>query len=731
MSQLDKIAIALAPQPQDAATAQRDDWLDITSVFRILRRRFLLIAAVTLVLLALMILPIANMKHLYMGQSRMLMREASSVGLPQAMGGPQGELNIAIEVERLLARDVAIRVIDELDLDQRPEFNQTLLPPSLSTKVRAALHDIFVPAASTEPASPDDEMDGIVLAYLGHLSISRMTGSQVLNIEFVSEDPELSAQVPNTLIRIYLEERKAQMAERLDVARGWLDRRIEEQRQHVANADAEAKHFRENSNVSSFASMDLIRTVSNLTERRSEIGVERKELQARGAELDDILAGERWSEAPEIEGQPGLIGEYMNSAKQVAHLRETLGGRNPEVVTAEARLEDAAGLIRASVIRQKQVIDGRLAALDREDASLASRLETATTTLTALRSAEADQAALERAAQSEQATLDSLEEQRRSLRVEADIPADDVEVLLPATVPDGPMGRGRMFYVVVAAIAASAIGFAAALLRELLDTSARSADHVRQIPGAAPVGLLPQIPARDLDAQREGLATAPAVLFSDGVRAMIFALEQSRGGKMPRSLLVTSARCGEGKTTVAAAMARELAASGQRVLLVDGALRVGDLHRPMRARAEPGLGEYLAGKAELDSLVQRDVLPGVDFLGRGAADSQWHLDRGRLKALIDGAVRQGQCVIVDSAPALAQAFTPVLGSVVDRQLVVVRWGKTRRDTLATTVQRLSHGNGEEVVVALNAVDLKRHAHYGFSDAGESVRTLRRFHRRTT
>ena len=730
MSQLDKIAIALAPQPQDAAMAQRDDWLDISSVFRILRRRILLIAGVTITLLALMILPIMKMTPLYMGQSRMLLREAPAVGLPQPMMGPGGELNIAIEVERLLSRDVAIRVVDALDLDQRPEFNQALQPPSLRSQIRAAIHDLVLPAASTAPADPDDEMDGVVLAYLGHLSISRMTGSQVLNIEFVSEDPELSAQVPNTLIRIYLEERKAQQAARLDAARGWLDRRIEEQRQHAAAADAEAKHFRENSDVSSFASMDLIRTVSNLTERRSEIGVERKELQARAGELQEILDGERWSEAPEIEGQPGLVGDYMSSAKQVAHLRESLGGRNPEVIAAEARLDDAVELIRASVIRQKQVIDSRLAALDREDDSLAGRLETATSTLTALRSAEADQAALERAAQSEQATLDSLEEQRRSLRIEADIPGTDVEVLLPATVPDGPMGRGRMFYVAVALIAASAMGFAAALLRELLDTSVRSADHVRQIPAAAPVGLVPLIRRRDLDAQRAGRATGPAVLFADAVRSMIFALEQSRGGRLPRSVLVTSVRCGEGKTTIAAAMARELAASGQRILLVDGALRVGQLHGLMQARSEPGLGEYLAGKAELDGLIQREVAPGIDFLARGAPESQWHLDRARLKSLIETANRQGQIVIVDSAPALAQAFTPVLGSVVDRQLLVVRWGRTRRETLATAVLRLSHGNGEEVFVVLNAVDLRRHALYGFSDAGEAVRTLRRFHRRT-
>lgn len=730
MSQLDKIAIALAPQPQDAALAQRDDWLDITSVVRILRRRSLLIAAVTMVVLAAMILPIAQMTHVYLGQSRMLLREAPAVGLPQPMTGPGGELNIAIEVERLLSRDVAIRVVEALSLDQRPEFNQALQPPSLRNQIRAAIHDLILPAASTEPADPEDEMDGVVLAYLGHLSISRMTGSQVLNIEFASEDPELSAQVPNTLIRIYLEERKAQQAARLDAARGWLDRRIEEQRQHAAAADTEAKHFRENSDVSSFASMDLIRTVSNLTERRSEIGVERKELQARAGEMGEILEGERWSEAPEIEGQPGLVGDYLNSAKQVAHLRETLGGRNPEVIAAEARLDDAVGLIRASVIRQKQVIDSRLAALDREDDSLAGRLETATSTLTALRSAEADQAALERAAQSEQATLDSLEEQRRSLRIEADIPGDDVEVLLPATVPDGPMGRGRTFYVAVALIAAAAMGFAAALLRELLDGSVRSADQIRQIPAAVPVGLLPLIPRRDLAAPRAGEATGPAVLFSDAMRAMIFALEQSRGGRLPRSVLVTSARCGEGKTTVAAAMARELAASGQRVLLVDGALRVGQLHEAVRARAGPGLGEYLAGKAELDGLIQREVAPGIDFLGRGAPESQWHLDRARLKALIESANRQGQIVIVDSAPALAQAFTPVLGSVVDRQLVVVRWGSTRRDTLATAVRRLSHGNGDEVFVVLNTVDLRRHALYGFSDAGEAVRTLRRFHRRS-
>ncbi len=727
MSQLDKISMALAPPPAAPAAGPNDDWLDAASVFRIVRRRIGLILLVAALVVGAAIVPIMNMQHSYLAQSRLLIQEPPTARLTQPVTGRDSELNLAVEVERLLSRDVAARIVDELQLAERPEFNAALRPPSLTDKIKQTIRGFLKPAA---PPSDDPAEENVVLAYLSHLSIARVTGSPVISISFRSEDPGLAAQVPNALIRTYLTQRAELEAQQIASARIWLDKRIHEQQQHLAGADSAAKTFRETSILSSVGALDIAKSVSALSQRRTDLQT-RREDAAVG--LSDVPGGPDGVTELDATGNPDqqqLFTDRLRLESELAHLRKTFGGNHPQVIAAQKELADTESLIRADALRQKHEQDNRLAALDREGAAISRRLAAAADTLTSLRSAEADLAALERAAKSEQVTLDGLEEQRRALVAAADVPVAGVEVLLPATVPTSPIGRGRSFQLALAIVAACALGFAAALLREMLDRTVRSADHVRQIPGAVPGGLVPHIFGWKGKRFAAAYGHGASAVHADAVREMIFALEQSRGGALPRSLLVTSARAGEGKTMLAAAVAVELSRSGHRVLLIDGALRTGTLHQLFGARAEPGLGEYLDGKAPLTDLEQVDVMPGISLLARGAAGSRWHLDRTRLRTLIESANRNGQVVVIDSGPALASAFTCVLASVVDRQLMVVRWASTSRGALASAIQRLQVGKADVIHVAINDVDLRRHALYGFSDAGDVARTLKQFQRAT-
>lgn len=729
MSQLDKIAVALAAQPGLAPEAAKDDWLDAAAVFRIMRRRIGLISVVAALVLAASMGGILGMTHLYGAQTRLLIREPPTAGLQQPIFRPESTLNLANEVERLLSRDVALQVVHTLNLAERPEFNAALRPPSLTDEIKARIRALLIPPDETE-AVEDDPAANVILSFLGHLSITAAAGSQVVSIEFFSEDPELAAQVPNALVRIYLEKRAEQLARQVDAAKGWLDRRIAEQHQRVDGAEAAAKTFRETSEVSSPAALDIAQTVTALDERRAALDVERQNLTARLGVLGALIEGGRWTEVPETSGQSQLAHDLLVQHNELDHLREKFGSNHPEVVAARKRVGDTESLIRAALLRQKADLETMIAATDREDEAVARRLDAAGKTVLALRSAEADLAALERDAQSERAALGSLEEQRRTLRGEADIPVADVEVLLPATVPSSHLGRGRSFYLAVALVGAAALGFAAALLREMLDGTVRSADHLRPIPGAVSAGLLPRVPARALRGGPAGERPRRGASFTDAIRATLFALEQSRGGRMPRSLLVSSVVTGEGKSTVAAALAGELVAAGHKVLLIDGDLGVGSLHRLVGAAPEPGLADYLSGAVDLAALDRLPDANGFGFIGRGSAGAQWHLDRNRLRQLIEAANQRGQIVLIDSAPVLATAFTPVLASLVERRLLVVRWGSTNRNALATAVQRLVSGTADEVHVVINRVNLRRQALYGFSDAGEVARTMRRFHRRS-
>ena len=173
----------------------------------------------------------------------------------------------------------------------------------------------------------------------------------------------------------------------------------------------------------------------------------------------------------------------------------------------------------------------------------------------------------------------------------------DVEVLSPATTPVGPVGRGRIFYLLAVSIAAGMIGLTVAVVREILDRSVRSFQQLQNIPGLSEAAMVPVVSGRVAGSLVGLVDRGHEGRFGEALRALVLALKQTNGGSFPSSVLVASPLPGEGKSLIAAALAVEVATSGQRVLLVDGDSVRGRLHRLLRRPRIPGVCRILARRS--------------------------------------------------------------------------------------------------------------------------------------
>lgn len=145
-------------------------------------------------------------------------------------------------------------------------------------------------------------------------------------------------------------------------------------------------------------------------------------------------------------------------------------------------------------------------------------------------------------------------------------------------------------------------------------------------------------------------------------------------GQRPKIMLVTSAVPDEGKSTVAANLARALAFGGSRVLLVDGDLRKGRLHELLGLESKPGLSEALAECNGFEKYIQATDLPEVSFLARGCLTrnpGDLFLSPG-LDSLLTRLRDQYDYVLIDSSPVFAADDTSAIAPKVDGTLFVVR-----------------------------------------------------------
>ena len=159
----------------------------------------------------------------------------------------------------------------------------------------------------------------------------------------------------------------------------------------------------------------------------------------------------------------------------------------------------------------------------------------------------------------------------------------------------------------------------------------------------------------------------------EAYRSLRTALQFSTEEGVPKALLVTSSRPGEGKSTAAACLAVNFAQLGMRVLLIDGDLRNPSMHTVMGVENGAGLTNYLAGANEASDLVKPSGTEGLTLLTSGPRppNPAELLASPRFASLLTTAAESFDVVIVDGPPILGLADAPIIASVASGTLLVI------------------------------------------------------------
>ena len=176
--------------------------------------------------------------------------------------------------------------------------------------------------------------------------------------------------------------------------------------------------------------------------------------------------------------------------------------------------------------------------------------------------------------------------------------------------------------------------------------------------------------------------------------------------KMPlKKLLVTSALPQEGKSFTASNLAQVLVRQhGRRVLLVDADLRNPRLHHMLGTPAGPGLSDYLQGRSDEFSIMQRGPSENLFFICSGTqiADPSELVANGRLKVLLQRVEPLFDWIILDSPPAIVVSDASVLAKGCDGVLMVVRSDSTPADVARKA--RMEFNDQSLVGVVLNGTN---------------------------
>jgi non-specific protein-tyrosine kinase len=177
---------------------------------------------------------------------------------------------------------------------------------------------------------------------------------------------------------------------------------------------------------------------------------------------------------------------------------------------------------------------------------------------------------------------------------------DTITIVQPAPLPESPISTGKMQKILFALMASLVVGVTLAFGLEYLDYTVKGPDDLEALIGEPILGALSVIQENNVN--REGIQSIsvlaqPRASISEAFRALRTNILFSQAGKELRSLVITSAGPGEGKTTVAANLAVVMADAGKRVILVDADMRRPTLHKRFGVVNNVGLSRRSHGPA--------------------------------------------------------------------------------------------------------------------------------------
>jgi capsular exopolysaccharide synthesis family protein len=183
-------------------------------------------------------------------------------------------------------------------------------------------------------------------------------------------------------------------------------------------------------------------------------------------------------------------------------------------------------------------------------------------------------------------------------------------------------------------------------------------------------------------------------------RSILTSLRLSDRYRECRVIALTSPGAVEGKTTVLTGLGVVLARMQQRVLLVDGDLYKPELHERLDVRNERGLADLLRlperSRARLSEFIQATGIPNLSLLAGGSGGPAPLLFSGRLKEIFREFRETYDFVLVDTPPMLQIADARVLGKHADSVILIVRSGRTSREAVLLSLERL-HEDGVPVL----------------------------------
>ncbi len=615
-------------------------FLDVEIIAGILWRRRFLMMIITALIIIPAVIYVAAKPTVYKSTISMLFESPQMVlGDFQAASIKTDDPTISAQQGILLSPQLVRRTVDELRLGQKNPEN-------------------------------------MVRIFLSRLVVEKKPKTNIITLSYEDEDPIVSAQYVNKHAQSYIhytQEARQQQAQEANI---WIAQQVSTLKEDIRKkSEAVQKYRSEAGIISGRDSGDLVyQQISDISKQLVPIEALKASLMARSAASSEDMS----LSSPIVQS---LKAQISLAQQDLTAVSATLGRSHPDVISARKRLERANSDLHRETNQIFKAEKAELGTVLEQETILRKRLAELNEQAGITKSKESFLQSLEAEEQASRTLLENFLKKNEEIKSQIDLKQSNVRILSSSDIPASPSGIRKSALIIAIIFFGIAISAAITIGLEYIDRGVETADDARSILKFRFIGALPNTHKIGIDAVENYKS-----LYMEEIKKIYLSLSKRNAAK---SIMISSAQEGEGKTSSTLSLARYLNRMGQKILIVDADTTSPSLAEKVELTEHNGLAGYLSGQDDLDSLIQKHeegfyVLQAVNqninpvdvMNGRG------------LQSLIDELKPRFDHILIDTAPVLKTTDAEIIASFVDQVVLIVEKKREKKYILKQVSETL-------------------------------------------
>lgn len=587
---------------------------------------------------------------------------------------------------------------------------------SLAERVVETLRLASDPVYADQDLDAKSRRESAVAKVRGQVTVATVRDSRLVDITAVTPDAQTSAKVANAYAEEFISSNLQREIDATGFARDLLGKRLESTKSKLEESERA---------LVAYASRQGIVELGGNKEDGARQSLDASSLVALNESLADARAARIAAEAKlrtesgntsaSVINNPTIQALTAERAQAQAEYQEKLATFTPALpamVALRERIRAFDRTIASTTSNIRGSIQAEYQGAVAREKALQTRVNGLRSDVLDLRNRSIQYTILQREVDQNRALYDALLQRFKEIGVSDNVSDNKISVVDRAKVQNTPVSPNLFMNVLVGLLIGSLVGFGGAFLIEFIDDTIKLPDDVANKLELTLLGVLPRVGSQErFAAQLED----PKSDLTEASYSLRSALQFATDHGVPRSVLVTSSRPNEGKSSVSLALATAFGRLGKRVLLLDADMRKPTFYVQDKKRQDAiGLSHLLVKQGRVEDAIHSTLLRNVSLMPAGpkVPSPAELLSSDAFGELLTQLYSSFDLIVVDGPPVLGLADGPLLASACEGTVIVIETAGVRRALAANTVARLRAADARVLGVVLNKFDPRR-VGYGY------------------